>query len=84
MTSAMYRIPALAKHSSLVIDASRRHVTYHNPTSKQSVPGFPMIANAPTQFCWPEIGPCNRVCVCLENGGASPVSWRVESRRREV
>lgn len=81
--SITYAIPELVRSGGLTIDAARREVGFANPTSKRTEPGFRYI-DFDGPFCWPVLPPCVSVCVCLDNGGASEVTWRVESRKREL
>lgn len=81
--SVTYLIPSLGRSAGLTIDGTRRQVIFHNPTAKRDEPGFSLI-DFDGPFCWPIIGPCSEVCVCLSNGGASDVQWKVRRYQREL
>lgn len=82
--SVTYDIASLVRSGGITIDAARREVGFANPTSKRTEPGFSLLDWGGGSFCWPTIPACASVCVCLNNGGASDVTWRVESRAREL
>lgn len=81
--SITYPIATLVRSGGITIDATRREVGFANPTAKRTEPGFRYI-DFDGPFCWPVIPACTSVCVCLDNGGASDVTWRVERRAREL
>lgn len=81
--SMFVRIPELAPNSSITWDGLRHTLTYFNPVTNRSEPGYDR-AEWNGELCWPIIPACSSMCVCVDNLSAQSITWRLERAKREL